>query len=191
MIIGGNDGWPMDTPAGDRVSVGSSGWVDEYARRTAAVMRTFGDGGRAVYWAGPPTARANGWDNLYRKINRADRAAADAIQGAQYVDLVPRHRRQTALTRTYVADGSKKIKARQSDGVHWSFGGAHLPARLAHRVSSRPTPASTCAEPGAAPLPAGTVVDGCPRALVVDSDALWPTSTTRRRRRCSPRPSRP
>jgi uncharacterized protein len=129
MIIGGNDGWPMDTPEGDRVQVGTTDWVDEYARRTAAVMRTFGDGGRAVYWSGPPTARANGWDTLYRKINRADRAAAAAIPGAQYVDLYGGTAVNGAYA-DYVADGGKNVKARQSDGVHWSFTGAHLPARL-------------------------------------------------------------
>lgn len=129
MIIGGNDGWPMDTPGGDRVQVGSDAWVSEYARRAAAVMSTFQDGGRAVYWAGPPTARANGWDALYRKINRADRAAAAALPGAQYVDLYG----GTAVNGSYsdyVVDAGKRVKARQSDGVHWSFGGAHLPARL-------------------------------------------------------------
>ena len=30
----------------------------------------------------------------------------------------------------YVVDAGKRVKARQSDGVHWSFDGAHLPARL-------------------------------------------------------------
>ena len=87
MIIGGNDGWPMDTPAATGCRSAAMPGSSEYARRAAAVMSTFQDGGRAVYWAGPPTARANGWDALYRKINRADRAAAAALPGAQYVDL--------------------------------------------------------------------------------------------------------
>ena len=129
MVIGGNDGWPMDTPGGDRVQVGTDAWVDEYARRAAAVMRTFQEGGRAVYWSGPPTARANGWDALYRKINRADRAAAAALSGAQYVDLYA----GTAVDGSYsdyVVDSGKRVKARQADGVHWSFSGAHLPARI-------------------------------------------------------------
>jgi uncharacterized protein len=129
MVIGGNDGWPMDTPGDDRVQVGSDAWVDEYARRAAAVMRTFEDGGRAVYWSGPPTARANDWDALYRKINRADRAAAAAIPGAQYVDLYSGTAVNGAYA-DYVVDGGKKVRARQADGVHWSFNGAHLPARL-------------------------------------------------------------
>ena len=129
MIIGGNDGWPMDTPGGDRVQVGTDAWIAELARRTAAVMRTFQTGGRAVYWSGPPTARASKWDSLYRKINRADRAAAAALPGAQYVDLYG----GTAVDGSYsdyVMDGGKRVRARQSDGIHWSFGGAHLPARI-------------------------------------------------------------
>lgn len=129
MIIGGNDGWPMDTPAGDRVQVGSDGWVQEYARRTAAVMRTYAADGRAVYWSGPPTARSAGWNGIYRKINRAVEAAAQAIPGATYLDLydgtsVDGHYAE------YVPDGGKRVKARQSDGVHWSLTGSRLPARL-------------------------------------------------------------
>ncbi len=129
MIIGGNDGWNMDTPSGQNVQVGDDDWIDEYARRTAAVMRTFQGDGRAVYWSGPPTARAAKWDTLYRKINRADAAAAEALPGATYVDLYS----GTAVDgrySEYVQDGSKKVKARQADGIHWSFAGSRLPARL-------------------------------------------------------------
>jgi hypothetical protein len=129
MIIGGNDGWPMQTPSGDRVQVGSDAWVQEYARRTAAVMRTYGEGGRAVYWSGPPTARSASWNGIYRKINRAVAAAADAIPGATYVDLYD----GTAVDGKYadvVRDGGKRVKARQSDGVHWTLAGSRLPAEL-------------------------------------------------------------
>ena len=129
MIIGGNDGWPMDTPAGQRVQVGDDDWIAEYARRAAAVMSTFQGDGRAVYWSGPPTARAARWDTLYRKINRADAAAADALVGAVYVDLYS----GTAVDgrySEYVQDGAKRIKARQPDGIHWSLAGSRLPARI-------------------------------------------------------------
>ncbi len=129
MIIGGNDGWPMDTPSGERAAVSSDAWVAEYARRTAAVMRTFQGGGSAVYWSGPPTARAPLWDGIYRKINRAVAAAADAIPGVTYIDLYT----GTAVNghyAVYVPDGGEKVKARQPDGVHWTLDGSRLPARL-------------------------------------------------------------
>ncbi len=129
MIIGGNDGWPMDTPSGGRAAVASKEWTDEYARRTAAVMRTFEDGGHVVYWAGPPTARDDSWNRIYRTINRAVEAAASAIPGAAFVDLY----QETSVDgrySDYVVDGGKRIKARQSDGVHWSFNGSRLPATL-------------------------------------------------------------
>lgn len=129
MIIGGNDGWPMDTPDGERANVGSDAWVTEYARRTAAVMRTFQGGGRAVYWSGPPTARSPLWDGIYRKINRAVAAAADAIPGVTYIDLY----RGTSVNghyATYVPDGASKVMARQPDGIHWTLDGSRLPARL-------------------------------------------------------------
>lgn len=129
MVIGGNDGWPMDTPSGQRVQVGSDAWIQEYARRVAAVMSTYAAGGRAVYWSGPPTARSATWNTIYRKINRAVAGAANAVPGATYVDLF----NGTAVDghyADYVPDNGKKVKARQGDGVHWSFDGAALPARL-------------------------------------------------------------
>lgn len=129
MIMGGNDGWPMDTPSGDRTQVGTDAWVQEYARRAAAVMRTYADGGRAVYWSGPPTARSAEWNTIYRKINRAVAAAARVIPGATYVDLY----NGTAVDGHYsevVRDHGKKVRARQADGVHWSFDGSRLPAEL-------------------------------------------------------------
>ena len=109
--------------------MGDDDWIDEYARRAAAVMSTFQGDGRAVYWSGPPTARAPKTDALYRKINRADAAAADALLGAAYVDLYT----GTAVDgrySEYVQDGAKRVKARQPDGIHWSFAGSRLPARI-------------------------------------------------------------
>jgi hypothetical protein len=129
MVIGGNDGWPMDTPSGQRVQVGSDAWVQEYARRVAAVMSTYAEGGRAVYWSGPPTARSDTWNAIYRKINRAVAGAANAVPGATYIDLY----NGTAVNghyAEYVPDNGHRVKARQSDGVHWSYDGSALPARL-------------------------------------------------------------
>ncbi len=129
MIIGGNDGWPMDLRNGNKAWVGGNAWLDEYARRAAAVMKTFQGEGRTVYWSGPPTARDPKWDRIYQSINRAVDAAAEALPGVRYVDLYG----STAVGggySTYVRDEGKKVKARQPDGVHWTLDGAVLPARL-------------------------------------------------------------
>ena len=159
MIIGGNDGWPMDTPAGQRVQVGDDDWIAEYARRAAAVMSTFQGDGRAVYWSGPPTARAAKMDTLYRKINRADAAAADALVGAVYVDLYS----GTAVDgrySEYVQDGAKRVKARQPDGIHWSLDWVPV---------AGPDPARPARDRGGR-APALSRAGRLGRARVVDSD---------------------
>ena len=170
MVIGGNDGWPMNTPGGDRVQVGSDAWVDEYARRAAAVMRHLPGRRRAVYWSGPPTARANGWDALYRKINRADRAAAAALPGAQYVDLyagtaVDGQLRR--LRRRRRASGSRRASPTASTGA--STGPTSR--RASSWTSSRPTPGRPALTPAVHVEPGVPLSPGGPaRRGVVDSN---------------------
>ena len=131
MVIGGNDGWNMKDPSGRVVRVGTDDWVDEYARRVAAIMRTYLAGGvQAVYWSGPPMARDGLWNRLYGKVNSAAARAAASVARTQYVDLY----RGTAVDGHYaekVPFGSRLIQhARQPDGVHWTLDGSLLPASL-------------------------------------------------------------
>jgi hypothetical protein len=131
MVIGGNDGWNMASPSGRRVTVGTDAWVDEYARRVAAIMQTYLHGGvQAVYWSGPPTARDPRWNGLYRKVNTAVERAALAVPSARYVDLF----HGTGVDGHY-ADrvpfhGHAIVHSRQPDGVHWTLDGSLLPASL-------------------------------------------------------------
>src|SRR3954451_2682812 len=131
MVIGGNDGWNMTDPSGRVVRVGTDAWVDEYARRVAAIMRTYLAGGaQAVYWSGPPTARDGLWNRLYGKLNSAAARAAASVTRTQYVDLY----RGTAVDGHYadkVPYGGHVVQhARQPDGVHWTLVGSILPASL-------------------------------------------------------------
>ena len=131
MVIGGNDGWNMKDPSGRVVRVGTDAWVDEYARRVAAIMRTYLAGGvQAVYWSGPPMARDGLWNRLYGKVNSAAARAAASVARTQYVDLY----RGTAVDGHYaekVPYGRHLIQhARQPDGVHWTLDGSLLPASL-------------------------------------------------------------
>ena len=131
MVIGGNDGWNMTDPAGRVVRVGTDVWVDEYARRVAAIMRTYLAGGvQAVYWSGPPMARNGLWNRLYGKVNSAAARAAASVSRTQYVDLY----RGTAVDGHYaekVPFGGHVIQhSRQPDGVHWTLDGSRLPASL-------------------------------------------------------------
>jgi lysophospholipase L1-like esterase len=131
MVIGGNDGWNMTGPSGDHLIVGTDAWVDEYARRVAAIISTYVNGGvSAVYWSGPPTARDPRWNGLYRKVNLAAQRAALAVPKAHYVDLF----RGTAVDGRYADrvpyNGHTVTHSRQSDGVHWTLDGSLLPASL-------------------------------------------------------------
>jgi uncharacterized protein len=131
MVIGGNDGWNMTTPSGQHVKVGTDAWVDEYARRVAAIMQTYLKGGvQAVYWSGPPTARNPKMNRLYRNVNVAAERAALAVPRARYVDLYL----GTAVNGRYADrvpfDGHTVRPARQPDGIHWTLTGSLLPASL-------------------------------------------------------------
>ena len=86
--------------------VGSDAWVDEYARRAAAVMRTFLDGGAGGLLVRPPDRARQRLGHALPQDQPADRAAAAAVPGAQYVDLY----RGTAVDGSYadyVVDGGQ------------------------------------------------------------------------------------
>lgn len=131
MVIGGNERRNLTTPAGDVVLQGTDAWVGEYARRVAAIMRTYlNDGAKVIYWSGPPTARDRKWNALYRNINIAVHRAALSVSGARYVDLY----NGTAVNGRYADrvpfEGHVVTPSRQDDGIHWTYEGSALPASL-------------------------------------------------------------
>ncbi|MGV1037102.1 MAG: DUF459 domain-containing protein [Candidatus Nanopelagicales bacterium] len=129
FVIGGNDAQDM-THDGKTLRPRTHEWETEYARRVAVIMQALIDQGvQRVYWSGPPVARSKSWDASYRRINQAIPRAAAAIPGSRYVDLY-RTRADEPTYSDYATIDGKQVKARQPDGIHWTYGGSREPAEL-------------------------------------------------------------
>jgi hypothetical protein len=135
MVMGGNDGFNV-LHDGTLYGPDDPNWQLEYARRAAVVMRELGSNGkRPVYWVPPPTARDPKFNEIYATQNKAVEQAADAVEGARYVDIY-----NTINHGRYSDDlkiDGRRVLARQSDGVHFSREGAVVPARLILRAMAK------------------------------------------------------
>jgi lysophospholipase L1-like esterase len=131
VFLGANDGFPMTTASGRRVECCGGGWVGEYARRVAAMMRAYVRGGRSlVYWLTLPAPRPGDFARVYRAVNGAiGRAAVRVGERARVIDLVPVFTPGEQFRRTITFRG-QTVTARQDDGVHLSNAGASIAATL-------------------------------------------------------------
>ena len=139
MLIGANDGFNVEAN-GELHAPGTPEWETEFARRVAVVMRTLGgDGERPVYWVPPPTARDSDLDDIYRSQNRAVARAAEAVEGARYVDVY-----STINDGEYsdqVRIDGRKVLGRQYDGIHFNRDGALIPAEMVLDAMAKDYPA--------------------------------------------------
>jgi hypothetical protein len=131
MFLGANDGFPMRTPSGGHVECCARGWVREYSRRVASMMRFYVRSGRSlVYWLTLPTPRRGDFARVYRAVNVAiGRAAARVGDRARVIDLVPVFTPGGRFRETITFRG-RSVSARQEDGVHLSPAGASIAATL-------------------------------------------------------------
>jgi len=134
VFLGANDGFPF----GAGVPCCGAPWVAEYARRAAAMMRTYARGGRGrVLWLALPAPRGSFFRQTFPAVNAAlRRAAADAPAAARLVRLdryfTPGWRYRDAMT-----IGGRSVRVRQRDGVHLSSAGAAAAARIVVRTLHR------------------------------------------------------
>ena len=131
MFLGANDGFPMKTPSGASVSCCDAGWVTEYSRRVAAMMRSYLRGGRSlVYWLTLPAPRGGNFVRVFSAVNRAIRRAASRVgDRARVIDLVPVFTPGNRFRQSVTYRG-RTVDARQPDGVHLSRAGAQIAASL-------------------------------------------------------------
>ncbi len=126
MVLGGNDVQNM-TRDGALLAPDTDEWQTEYVRRIAVVMSTLIAGGvQRVYWAPPPIARTAKWDLSFKRINAAAQLAVKSVPGSRYVDTYNGSAVNGGYSDFAVIDG-QSVRARQSDGIHWTFKGARTP----------------------------------------------------------------
>jgi hypothetical protein len=126
MFLGANDGFPM---AG--VDCCGMPWIAEYARRARGMMRTYARGGHGrVYWLLLPAARGGLFRETFPAVNAALRLAATGLEDdVRLVELDEVFTPGGRYRKSMRIDG-KRVRVRQSDGVHLNTTGAELAARL-------------------------------------------------------------
>jgi lysophospholipase L1-like esterase len=131
VFLGANDGFPMRTPSGASVGCCGAGWIAEYARRVAAMMRSYSRGGRSlVYWMTLPAPRGASFARVFDAVNPAIRRAAARVgDGVRVIELGPVFAPDGRFHQTITFHG-RSIDARQPDGVHLSTAGAQVAASL-------------------------------------------------------------
>ena len=133
MFLGANDGFPM---AG--VDCCGTPWIAEYARRVRDMMRTYARGGRGrVYWLLLPAARGGLFRETFPAVNAALRLAATGLEDdVRLIELDEVFTPGGRYRKSMRIDG-KRVRVRQSDGVHLNTTGAELAARLVVRAIKR------------------------------------------------------
>jgi hypothetical protein len=133
MFLGANDGFPM---AG--VDCCGMAWIAEYARRARDMMRTYARGGRGrVYWLLLPAARGGLFRETFPAVNAALRLAATGLEDdVRLIELDEVFTPGGRYRKSMRIDG-KRVRVRQSDGVHLNTTGADLAARLVVRAIKR------------------------------------------------------
>lgn len=116
VFLGANDGFPLDGAA-----CCSGRWIEGYARRAGAMMRAYLRGGRGrVLWLLLPTPRRANFARVFRGVNAGVVRAARGFRDdeVRVIDL-------------------RRVRGRQSDGIHLDGTGARVAASLIVRELRR------------------------------------------------------
>jgi hypothetical protein len=134
MFLGANDGFSM----GDAACCNNEAWIAEYARRAGRMMESYGRGGRTrVYWLLLPTPRGGFFRETFPAVNAGiRRAATRARRDVRVIDLVEVFT-PGGRYRDTMPIGGRRVRVRQSDGVHLNTTGASLAASIIIRTLRR------------------------------------------------------
>jgi hypothetical protein len=133
LWIGANDGFALEDDNGRTVNCCRASWIEAYAERARAMMRTYTDKNRHLYWLNLPAPRQEERVRIFAAVNAA---VARAAQGQDRVTLIDM---AAVLTpgfkfRKRMKVGGKRVTVRQRDGVHVSGAGAKLALRRVERA---------------------------------------------------------
>ncbi len=133
VFLGGNDGFPMQSPAGQTIQCCGEPWISEYTRRVDRMMRSYLGGGRELVWLTIPAPEDRDAVPLFAAVNTAVRRAGAANPSAKIVPV------DELLTpgftyRAFMEIGGKRVRVRGSDGTHLSIAGASFVADVVLRT---------------------------------------------------------
>lgn len=129
-FIGGNEGFPMRTPAGTSVDCCGDPWVAEYARRERLMTRAWSRSGAGrVLWLALPAPRGRGRAAIAARVDVALRRAAMDLPGVDVLAL------DDILTPGFRYRDTFEVRGRtrrlhESDGAHLSAAAGSYVARL-------------------------------------------------------------
>lgn len=129
IMIGANDGFRMDTPAGVRVACCDEAWATEYERRVRAMMLTYLQNGRGrVFWLTLPLPRAAIRTALSRVVNLVVQRAAVGLPGVTVVRL-DQVFTPVGYTEMYRYQG-RNVSVREVDGIHLNVQGQAIAGEI-------------------------------------------------------------
>ena len=133
VFLGANDGFNLRARSGRSVRCCGRAWSREYARRARKMMVSYSQGGAGrVYWLLLPQARAGFFRRAYPAVNKGLRRAARKLPGVRLIHLnnvfTPHGR-----YRQFIRYKGRRVRARQSDGIHLSPAGASIAAAIVGR----------------------------------------------------------
>jgi lysophospholipase L1-like esterase len=132
MFLGANDGFGLPHPGGgEQVPCCSDPWVEAYATRARAMMRSFArNGAGRVYWLTLPTPRSAAFARVFDGVNAGIRRAAAAFPGQVRVIDLGRVFTPGGQYRQTLRRNGRTVTVRQRDGVHLSPAGDAIAASL-------------------------------------------------------------
>jgi hypothetical protein len=130
VFIGANDGFPFGS-----VDCCDDAWVDAYATRAEAMMRSYArQSSGLVYWLTLPAPQPPQWRAVYPAVNRAIKRAAARVGGpVRVLDIAKTFTPGYRFRRSMIWHGHRQT-VRQDDGVHLSPSGASITEALIERA---------------------------------------------------------
>ena len=128
IFLGANEGFAIRSASGQLVSCCGRVWYGEFASRVRSMMITYSRGGRAqVLWLSIPAPRTPERQALQRIVNSA---VIEAARGLPRVRLVRLDQVFTpgGVYRDVMTYRGRRVRVRESDGVHLSVEGAEIAA---------------------------------------------------------------
>lgn len=133
LVFGANDDQDIEA-GGHRLSLQSTEWQQEYAKRVNQILDETANGVRQVIWLGLPAVRRPRLNQTKDYINDAVKGALPKHPNASYVDLGPLLDGPGNSFTTYLNNAAgNAVTVRESDGIHITKAGADMvtPALLA------------------------------------------------------------